>query len=417
MEFINKILESGDNAQASGRHAIRQALASLRAHLGMQVAYISEFVDNESVFREVDAPGLEAVIKPGDARSLDDVYCRHILEGRLPELIPDTSQNELAQTLPITHESHIGAHMSVPIRMEDGSVHGMFCCLSFEPNLSLNNRDLQMMRVFADMTARQIGSEIATDRAAKHKRAAVAAMIERRAFSSVYQPIWDFAANKPIGFEALTRFQSDPYRSPDVLFNEAAVVDLGIELEVATIELALASSTQLRNDMYMSFNASPELVLSGRLPPILQRYPHRKKVIEITEHAPIADYSRMLAALETLRADGTLIAIDDAGAGYAGLQHIVQLRPDMIKLDIGLIRSIDTDSARRALVSALIFFARETGCMIVAEGIETAAELDILRALGVNKGQGYLFGKPADITIALEMSAPTPVSLAIKMAG
>ncbi len=403
MKFLKDALAVvGGKAPGSGS-AVRQALASLRTHLGMEVAYVSEFVGNNSVFREVDAPGLEAVIKPGDERSLNDVYCRHILAGRLPELIPDTSENAFCQTLPITQDSHIGAHMSVPITMQDGSVYGMFCCLSFTPNRSLNDRDLQMMRVFADMTAQQLEEERHAQQVINAKREHIETALRVGTMSSVYQPVWDFARDQAVGFECLTRFKSDPYVSPDVWFHQAAEVGLGLKLELAAIELALSGSVSLPHGCYISVNASPELIMSGELTAIVMRYAPRKLIVELTEHAPVADYAELLLVLEELRRHGALIAIDDAGAGYAGLQHIVQLRPDMIKLDIGLVRAIDTDSARRALVSALIFFARETGCMIVAEGVETEAELDVLRHLGVNKGQGYLFSKPVAIDVAIKM--------------
>lgn len=403
MKFLKDALAGAGGKATEGRSAVRQALSSLRTHLGMEVAYVSEFVGNESVFREVDAPGLEAVIKPGDQRSLDDVYCRHILAGRLPELIPDTSENALCQTLPITRDSHIGAHMSVPITMQDGSVYGMFCCLSFEPNRSLNDRDLQMMRVFADMTAQQLGEEREVQQLINVKRERIERALHADIMTSVYQPVWNFAQDHAVGFECLTRFRSDPYISPDIWFKEAAEVGLGVELELAAIELALSCSAGLPDHCYISVNASPELIMSGKLTAVVMRHAPRKLIIELTEHAPVSDYAELLLVLDTLRRHGALIAIDDAGAGYAGLQHIVQLRPDMIKLDIGLIRAIDTDSARRALVSALIFFARETGCMIVAEGIETDAELDVLRRLGVNKGQGYLFSRPVPIKTAINM--------------
>ncbi len=412
MKFLKDALAQSSASQQAGGSAIRNALGSLRTHLGMEVAYISEFVDNNSVFREVDAPGLEAVIKPGDHRSLDDVYCRHILAGRLPELIPDTSANDFCQTLPITKDSHIGAHMSVPITMRDGSVFGMFCCLSFTPNRSLNDRDLQMMRVFADMTAQQLGEERDIKRTLDAKRGKIATALANGALSSVYQPVWDFAQDRAVGFECLTRFKSDPYVSPDVWFAEAAEVGLGLTLELAAIELALSGSLALPQECYVSVNASPDLILSGELTAVVKRHAPRKVIVELTEHAPVADYPKLLLVLDELRSHGAQIAIDDAGAGYAGLQHIVQLRPDIIKLDIGLIRAIDVDHARRALVSALIFFARETGCMIIAEGIETGAELNVLRSLGVNKGQGYLFSKPVGIELALGMVARQELRLA-----
>ena len=143
---------------------IQEALSAIRTHLDMEVAYFSEFVDGRTIFRRVDAPGLEHLIKEGDSQSLDDVYCNHILEGRLPELIPDTSQFPLAVSMPITQAVPIGSHASIPIRRADGTPYGMFCCLSPRPNLSLNTRDLDVLRMFADIAAKQVNTELEHNR-------------------------------------------------------------------------------------------------------------------------------------------------------------------------------------------------------------------------------------------------------------
>ena len=153
------------------------ALAAVRKHLGMEVAYISEFVGDRSVFRSVDAPGLKAMIKAGDSFSLDDIYCRHILAGRLPELMADTADHALAQSIPITQAVPIGAHMSVPLRLPDGRAYGMFCCLSPHPNRSLNDRDLQIMRVFAEVAAHQINDELEAERALQNSRDSIEQVI------------------------------------------------------------------------------------------------------------------------------------------------------------------------------------------------------------------------------------------------
>lgn len=116
---------------AGAGDAVRRTLEAVRSHLGMDVAYISQFVAGRSVLREVDAPGSEALIKVGDSHSLDDVYCQHVLEGRLPELMPDTASVPLAASMPITAAVPVGSHVSVPIRLPDGRPYGMFCCMSF----------------------------------------------------------------------------------------------------------------------------------------------------------------------------------------------------------------------------------------------------------------------------------------------
>lgn len=372
---------------------IQRALEAVRRHLGMEVAYLSEFVGDDSVFHYVDAPGLEALIKPGDKRSLDEVYCRHILAGRLPELIPDTSTEPLAVAMPITQAVPIGSHASIPIRLADGTPYGMFCCLSPRPNASLNQRDLDVMRIFADLAAHQLRRDIAEETALRTTRERIQTAMHERAFSVVYQPICDLNSRTPKGFETLCRFASEPYRSPDKWFGEAASAGLGIDLEVAVLEAALQDLAAFDDTTYVSFNASPETIMSGRLAGLFRNAPGRI-VLEVTEHAQVSDYGRLTEALSALRAEGIRLAVDDAGAGFASLQHILQLNPDIIKLDMGLTRGIDLDPARRALASALIHFARETGTEIVAEGIETESEFDTLRALGVGSGQGYLLGRP-----------------------
>jgi EAL domain-containing protein (putative c-di-GMP-specific phosphodiesterase class I) len=120
-------------------------------------------------------------------------------------------------------------------------------------------------------------------------------------------------------------------------------------------------------------------------------------VLELTEHAPIEEYDALQAALASLRSAGLKLAIDDAGSGYASFRHILRLRPDIIKLDQSLIRDIDLDQGRRALALGLITFANETGCTIVAEGVENERELAVLQSLGVAAAQGYLLGRPAPL--------------------
>lgn len=384
---------------------LQRTLEAIRTHLGMEVAYVSEFKDDTSLFKAVDAPGLEGVIKPGDSRPLDDIFCRHILAGRLPEVMPDVRQEPLAMSLPIMQQVPIGAHLSVPIRLEDGETYGMFCCLSFKPDPSLNERDLQVMRVFADMAAHEIELERKEKRVQEAKSARIRDMLAREDFRPVFQPIFDLSARRIVGFEALCRFSGEPYRSPDVWFAEAKACDLGLALEIATLRKALRVAEGFPRDLYVSINASPELLVSGQLPALIGQSPGRRLLVEVTEHAQVEDYALLGRALDLLRARGCEIAVDDAGAGYSGLQHIVQIKPDVIKLDIGLIRGVDADPSRRALISALLYFARETGAGLIAEGIETEAEAEHLHILGITKGQGYLLSRPLEAADALALAA------------
>ena len=202
---------------------IARALAAIRAHLGMDVSYVSQFDGDRTIFRVVDAPGLEHVIKPGDSRPLDDVYCRHILEGGLPQLMPDTAAEPVAAAMPITQAIPIGKHISVPIRMPDGSIYGMFCCLGFGADRSLRDRDLQMLKAFADLAAFEIARDLATAKVAEEKEYRIRKVIDDKEISTLYQPIWRLENPRPLGFECLSRFSAAPNHSPQGWFAEAAV--------------------------------------------------------------------------------------------------------------------------------------------------------------------------------------------------
>ena len=168
---------------------------------------------------------------------------------------------------------------------------------------------------------------------------------------------------------------------------------MGQALELAAFRAALRSLKQLPADIYLAINVSPDLVLGGRLASILEDVAEGRVVLEITEHAIISDIDRFQRALEPLRAKAR-IALDDAGAGYSGLRHVLDIEPDIIKLDMSLTRNIDRDRARHALAAALIAFCHEMGCQIVAEGVETAEELETLRELGTHFAQGYYLHRP-----------------------
>lgn len=393
-------------SQKPGR--IDRALETIRKHLGMEVAYLSEFVDGQTVFRAVDAPGYEELAHPGIAYPFEVAYCNHVAEGRLPELIPDTSANAFATAMPITQAVPIGSHMSLPVRRPDGSIYGMFCCLSSKPNTTLNQRDLDTMQVFADLATEHIHDELKQEEGLRSTKTAIEEIISQGLFRCVYQPIWNILEDEAVGFEALCRFDTDPYRSPDIWFNEAADCGLGEELELAVIAEAVKALDDLPGNCYVSINASPSTVLSGGLTRAVAHLPLDRLVLEITEHAVVADYEALCSVLAGPRDAGMRLAVDDAGAGYASLKHIVRLKPDIIKLDMSLTRNIDTDQALRSLANALIHFSRETGATIVAEGIETEGEHEMLKLLGVYGGQGYHLGRPGDLAAAMELIGNAP---------
>lgn len=375
-------------------NSLKRTLEAIRVHLGMEVAYVSEFVGDQSVFREVDAPGFENVVKPGDAMPLDYVYCKHILEGRLPELMPDVLDVPAAASMPFTTDMGIRAHMSVPIKLADGSTYGMFCCISTEPQPSLNQRDLNMMRAVAELTSVLISREIDATTEYRGNLERVQRVLDANELTIVVQPIMQITDNRLVGFECLSRFSGDEDWGPDTWFKTAGAVGLGKDLELLAVRKGLALLDLFPKDLYLSFNVSPETILSGELDTLIRKEFGRRVVLEITEHASVEDYGALCSALKGLRSRGVKLAVDDAGAGYASLRHILALQPDIIKLDISLTRNIQDDLARHSLAAALVHFGRDIKSQILAEGVETAAELEALRKLGVRTAQGYFLGRP-----------------------
>lgn len=377
---------------------IMETLHSVRTLLGMEIAFISEFKDGRRVFRYVDsAEGIVPIICVGNSNPLEESYCQRVVDGRLPELIRDAQQNPEALTLPATTAVPVGAHLSVPIRFSDGHVYGTFCCFRTSPDASLDDRDIRTMRLFADITSKLIERQVEENRIHQAIVDRIRDTLGAERFTIVYQPIIHVAQHRIVGYEALTRFSAEPVRPPDLWFNEAAKVDLEESLELAVIRKALQGLIHLPDDTYLSLNVSPATLLKESLAALLAGFPFERLMLEVTERASIDDYSVIAAALKPLRERGLKLAVDDAGAGYASFRHILKLQPDVIKLDVSLIRKIDSDTGCRALAAALIRFAEETGSKIVAEGVETVAELHALRELKVNKVQGYLLGRPASV--------------------
>jgi EAL domain-containing protein (putative c-di-GMP-specific phosphodiesterase class I) len=235
--------------------------------------------------------------------------------------------------------------------------------------------------------------------------------IAERSMEMHFQPIFDLKNGGVMGVEALARFAPHPIRPPDEWFLEAASVGRGVDLEITALNLALEQLDRLPAGMYLSLNATADTIQSEEFQATLNDVPAERIVLELTEHAPVDDYRGLETVIERLRSKGLRVAVDDAGAGFSSLRHILNLQPDVIKLDIDLIRGIDRDPARQALGRALLNFASEAyGASIVAEGIETNAELETLRDLGCPCGQGFYLGRPE--RLSLDLPGPTvPESL------
>jgi EAL domain-containing protein (putative c-di-GMP-specific phosphodiesterase class I)/DNA-binding NarL/FixJ family response regulator len=232
------------------------------------------------------------------------------------------------------------------------------------------------------------------------KRARIRRVLERAELEIVFQPIVALDSRDIVGYEALSRFAGAPHRGPEAWFAEAHEVGLGPELELLAIRIACEESSALPAGAFMAVNVSPATAERPDLLTVLAACRVNEVVLEVTEHARVDDYPRFRVAIERVREMGARLAVDDAGAGFASLRHILELDAELIKLDGSLTRSLEDDPRRRSLASALIEFGRESGASVLAEHIESELQLIELRRLGVEYGQGYHLGRPQRIPAA-----------------
>lgn len=238
-----------------------------------------------------------------------------------------------------------------------------------------------------------------------------AALADLRQPRVVFQPIIDLVRGVVVGYEALSRFELEPRAGPDAWFAAAARAGVGAELEARALACALAARPRLPPDTFLSCNIDPNVLGSGPLDAVLAGAGHLGGVVlELTEHTVVSDYGAIAEPVRAARRAGAMFAVDDAGAGYASLSHIVALRPDFVKLDRSIVADLDRDEVKRALTELLGQFAGRADAWLLAEGVERVGELDALTALGVPLGQGYLLGRPGPEWVGLDPAVSTAIA-------
>jgi EAL domain-containing protein (putative c-di-GMP-specific phosphodiesterase class I) len=220
----------------------------------------------------------------------------------------------------------------------------------------------------------------------------VADLIARADNEVALQPVFELSSLQPVGQEALARFGG---RVPtDRWFRAAGLHGLGFELERLTLASALARLATLPDDQFLAINASPASLHDDEVLALLRAHDLSRLVVEITEHDAVNDYELTRQALASLRTGGARIAVDDVGAGFASLRHVLLLQPDVVKLDTSLTRDVHDNPRQQAIVHALVTFAAEVGATVLAEGIEVAEQVPALVEVGVTLGQGWHLGIP-----------------------
>lgn len=248
---------------------------------------------------------------------------------------------------------------------------------------------------------------------AELRKARLEEIIAAGSVRTLVHPIFRLADLTVVGYEALSRGpENSEFERPDKLFKVAYDSDLVVTLERLCRRRAFETAASLPEGRMLFVNIEPEAVADPELRDIMfttlladSNVRPDAVVFEITERTAITDFAAFRATLEYLRTLGFRIAIDDGGAGYGSLQCLAEVRPEWLKIDMSLVRGIDTDAVRKSLVASMAMFAERLGVKLVAEGIERREELEVMRELGVEFGQGFLFCKPlppfpddADIT-------------------
>lgn len=392
----------------SGLPVVDRLLDALRRQVALDAAYLTEYRPDGTRVRRIAGDGRRLGLQDGMVVAADESVCLAAVSGRLPSVIGDTRTHRVARRLAWDQPAPIGAFAAAPVRLPDGSLFGALCVAHADPH-ELAPTLSRFLGAMADVIGEALADDHAAETASRRERRAILDLFEDGRMATVLQPIVDVQDGTTLGVEALTRFRTRPPLPPNVWFAAAARQGLGHELEAAAIARATRLLPTLPSSWYLAVNASPGLALSGVLDELLFEAIAPRMVVEVTEHAAVEDYATLATSLQSLRERGVRVAVDDAGAGFASLRHVVELRPDVVKIDGSLVRGIDGHALQRAMVETFVDFGRTAGATVVAEAVETPAELAVVRDLGVPAAQGYLFaspGTPEDLREQYPVSVP-----------
>lgn len=382
-----------------------ELLRTARESLNLSTAFLSR-LDGRTQHLEVVETSVPVLfpekVKVPQASSL----CQAALDGRVPDVMPDLAEVPEAMRLPSAWVPRIRSFVTVPVHLSDGTLYGTFCAAGLSSDRELSERDKALMTVLARAAALVIEPTVVEESRREEIADRLRPVMRAGGPTVVFQPIVALATGTRVGAEALSRFPRDWEKAPDVVFAEAHSIGAGERLELQAVSRALKGVGALGG--YVSLNLSPGVLMSDRARRILRRAPLDRLVLELSEHEAVADYPRLRSVLDPLRAQGLRLAIDDVGAGFSSLRHIVVTAPDMIKLDRSLVAGVGEDAVLATLAHSLVDLAAGLGAVVVAEGIEEPADAERLLDLGVGYGQGWLFGRPGPAADLLPVTVTVP---------
>ena len=377
--------------RSEAERQVAELLRTAKDALGLSVAFLSR-MDGTTQHLEVVESAIPFLFPEGARLKQETSFCQAILDGRLPAVIPDVRRHPEAMALPAARFPRLRSYVSVPVTLSDGSVYGTFCAAGLTADKGLTKRDRALMEVLASAAAVIIEPGVAADALRHEIEQRLAPVIDDGGPTVVLQPIVDLVSGRRVGAEALSRFPAAWGLPPDVVFHQAHSADLGHRLELLALERAAAHLEHVTG--YVAMNVSPRTLLTPACGELLARLPAARVLLELSEHEPVEDYGALRAALDAPRAAGMRLAIDDVGAGFSSLRHIVLCGPDVIKLDRSIVDGVGSDPVLRTLVAALVDFAHGNGTSVVAEGVETLPDVEALQELSVDLAQGWYFGRP-----------------------
>lgn len=248
-------------------------------------------------------------------------------------------------------------------------------------------------RVAVEALAERLRAEHHEELLGERRRNRITGLLRERPFTTVFQPIVELATRRPMALDALSRASDGATRGVEQWLDEAASVGMRESLEIALAAAALQHLDRLPAGLRMGVRVSPATAAAGRLHEVLVgRAPC--VIIELTDPASVDDPGALRRALAPWRDEGALVAVDDRGAGYVGLRHVLELEPDIIRIDAAIVRNVQADERRQAMARVLAGYAEDVGAISVAEGIEHEVEATTLAELGVRGGQGFHLGRP-----------------------
>jgi EAL domain-containing protein (putative c-di-GMP-specific phosphodiesterase class I) len=369
---------------------VAELLRTAKKALGLSLTFLTR-LDGEIQHLEVVESSIP-FFHDGQTQPQSTSLCQAILDGKLPSVIPNVAKLPEAKRLPAARFPRIRSYVSVPVSLSDGTLYGTFCAAGFAADNDLSKRDRALMEVLASAAATIIEPGVQERRREAVIRSRLEPILDASGPSIVLQPIVTLGGGIRVGAEALSRFPAEWGQAPDEVFADAASIGIGRELEILAVRRAADDFIGVSG--YLSINFSAQTLLDVRCQELLRDLPLERIVVELSEHDPVDDYRILMETLNPLRKLGLRLAIDDVGAGFSSLRHILLTSPDVIKLDRSIVAGVADDPVLRRLVQSLAEFGHDAGATVVAEGVEISDDASALRDAGVDYGQGWYFARP-----------------------